>query len=58
MDKQVDVVFLQNAGSSPVGAFEVGDERPIPEKIFKDFRDRGVCKRKTSKVVKEVEGNG
>jgi hypothetical protein len=47
------VIFLQNAGSSAIGPFEVGDERDIPETMAKTWMDRGICKKKTSKVKKE-----
>lgn len=52
------IIFLQNGESPALGVFSIGDERDIPDNVGKVLVSRGVCKRKTLKVVKEDKDNG
>lgn len=60
----IEVVFLKSGESPDIGVYEVGQARPISEIIFKDFKPRGICKRKkitepeTVKPKKGVSGHG
>lgn len=52
------IIFLQNGESPTLGVFNIGDEREVPDNVGKVLVGRGVCKKKTLKVVKEDKTDG
>ena len=44
------VIMMQNAGSSAVGPFRIGEEKEVPDGTAKEWIKRGVCRKKKLKV--------